>query len=124
MTIFHLIDVITEKVDEAISSFEDSPDDNKAINVFQIVDNIKKTRMKMIDTFEQYKYVHRCLAEYFQSRSDFETLATNLIPASTSVVTQDAHTTHQRMGRNDGTVSIENDDLFPESEYVPVRYEE
>lgn len=113
VTLYQLL----EKFDEALSLLEYSPNGEQRINVFQTVDNIKKMRMKMISTYELYKYVHQCLGTYFQNKCDIETFVANYVSATTSMAIERDRTTNQSRG-NTRTIPLQNDTISLESVYV------
>ena len=63
---------ILEKVDACLDEnnlVKPSADD---INVFDVVNRLRKDRMNMVDTLSAYQFLHLCLVEYCQNKIFFD----------------------------------------------------
>jgi hypothetical protein len=65
---------LLEQVDEAMSSIDSQNDNAKEspiIDIFRAVNIMRRKRMKMIQNFEEYVFLFKCVVYYIHHKEDF-----------------------------------------------------
>ena len=70
--VFLSLHEILQKVDESFTEENQLKKSAEAIDVFNIVNNLRKDRPSMIDTYEAYKMVFLCLGYYGLNRTSLK----------------------------------------------------
>ena len=81
---------ILENVDASLDEnnlVKPSADD---INVFEVVNRLRKDRMNMVDTLSTYQFLHLCLAEYCQNKTVFDKMEPKSLNADLDITKRSA----------------------------------
>ena len=71
-SIFVALYEILENVDCSVNEHNQLKQSAEDVNVFELVNELRKDRMNMINTFQAYKFLHLCLMEYGPNRKAYD----------------------------------------------------
>ena len=74
---------LLEHVDGSINENNRLKRSAEDVNVFELVNGLRKDRMNMMNTFTSYKFLHQCLMEYGPNRKIFDVVQSNQLNANT-----------------------------------------
>ena len=81
---------ILELVDESVNDNNEVKKYAEGINLFSIVNNLRKERMTMVNTYNIYKLIFVAMDQYLKNTSHFTKIRTeNIIPTSQSAIDND-----------------------------------
>ena len=71
-SIFVALYEIMANVDSSVNEHNQLKTAAEDVNVFEVVNGLRKDRMNMINTFSAYKFLHSCLVEYGPNRKTYD----------------------------------------------------
>ena len=77
--VFMVLYDLLQRVDDAFTSNNQikksmSKDDSEKINVFNAVNELRKDRAKMVNSYANYKLIFMCLNHYGKNKSSFDNI--------------------------------------------------
>ena len=73
-SIFVALYEIMANVDSSVNEHNQLKTSAEDVNVFEVVNGLRKDRMNMINTFGAYKFLHLCLMEYGPNRKTYDAI--------------------------------------------------
>ena len=115
---------ILENVDGSVNEENKLKKSAEDVNVFDVVNGLRKDRMEMINTFSAYKFLHLCLMEYGPNKKTFDAiqskhLNTSNLPSDKKVVQKRVATKQDILD----TYILDNVEyLLPDEYLIPGEY--
>ena len=75
-SVFVALYEIMANVDSSVNEHNQLKTSAEDVNVFEVVNGLRKDRMNMINTFSAYKFLHSCLVEYGPNRKTYDAVKT------------------------------------------------
>ena len=94
-----------ESVDCSVNEHNQLKQSAEDVNVFEVVNGLRKDRMNAVNTFEGYKFLHLCLMEYGPNRKTYDAIQSK--PLNTSSLPKD-----KKLVMKKTTADEENSDRY------------
>ena len=86
MNLIIILYEVMEEIDKVVLSQTQkglSPDQNKTIiNVFSMVSKLRAKRTKIVNSFDHYAFIFKCIQHYVANKSDFNELCTSSVESA------------------------------------------
>ena len=81
LALYPLLQSLDEEIQEMNSLSEESINpEMHAVNLFQVVKNMRQKRAHVVQTFNEYRFLYRCLAFYSRNKQDLDKIFKNKEP--------------------------------------------
>ena len=121
--IFAALFNLLEQLDDALLNTDGHGDKNQSIDVFRVLNDLRKKRMSMIHTFEDFSFIHQVLMYYVKHKSTYDEMLGSNLPEKECPSIGTADTKSLCSAETDNASSMVVSTNSPSSnEYRPISY--